>query len=139
MLAFENTRYMLSLNNTQQLNFHCSIFCYGRFPLPIRSGRSSRSPKFPDQARPTAVHDFFPAATRPYTTPTRPLTTPPRLQPDNHTDLYSIILTHTRFLLDQLDLYSISTRSDRPSHTRVMGGGGGRELVVYGQFSVQNC
>ena len=76
----------------------------GRFPLPIRSTRLSRSPKFPDQARPTALHDFFPTATR----PPRLLMTPPRLQPDNHPDLYLIIATPTRSLLDQLDLYSIS-------------------------------
>ena len=71
----------------------------GRF-----NGRS-RSPKVPDKARPTAVHDFFPNATRSYTTPTRPLMTPPRLQPD----LYSIIPLPTRSLLDQLDFYVIST------------------------------
>ena len=90
----------------------------GRFPLPIRLTRSSRSPKFSDQARPTAVHDFFPTATRPYTTIHDSSTTSTRQPPRSLLDPYTIFTRPTQPLLD---LYSISTRLDRPGRTGVVG------------------
>ena len=80
----------------------------------------SDQPDRPDRPNPPTKLDqlfyttFFPTATRTYTTPTRPPMIHPRLQPDNHPNRYSIIPIPTRSLLDQLDLYSISTRKDRP-------------------------
>ena len=80
---------------------------FGGFPLPINQFDRPADRPIPDQA----VHDFFRTTTRPYTTPKRPLTTPPRLQPDNHSNLYSINPVPTRSLLDQLDLCSTNTQS----------------------------
>ena len=79
-----------------------SLF-HGRFPLPIRSTRSSWLPKFPDQAQPTAVHDFLTG---------RYLTVH-----DPHMTTHDSSTTLTRqppwSLLDHPDLYTISARLTR--------------------------
>ena len=93
-------------------------------PLPIRSTQLPRSPKCPDQARPTAVHDFFLTATRPYTT-TRLLQISTRQPPRSlldHPDPYTIATSPTRSLLD-LDLtrstcFGFSAFSNHPSSCR---------------------
>ena len=85
----------------------------------------------------------------PYTTFSRPLldrTRPHTITHDSSTTstrqpphLYSIIPTLTRCILDQLDLYSISTRPDRPDRTGVMGYWSNRgrlDLVLIGNFFI---
>jgi len=96
----------------------------GRFSPPIRSTRSSRSPKFPHQARPNSIKfdqlldrgctrvlpDRYSARHDPHTTIHNSSTTSTR-QPSrslyDHLDLYAI---STRSVLDQLNLFSTSTR-----------------------------
>ena len=105
---------------------------YGMFPLPIRSTRSFRSPKFPDQSRPTAVHDFFRTATRPYTTTHDSSKTSTRQPP--------------RSLLNHPDPYTISTRpttSTRPDQIDLVVQGlwglGRIEVELIGYWSVFFC
>ena len=75
------------------------VFSYlGGFPLPIRSTRSSRSPKFPDRtwliSTKRGIHDFFLNSSRSQTL--------------DYPELYAIF---TRSQLDQLDLCSSAARS----------------------------
>ena len=78
--------------------------CKGRFPLPIRSTRSS---KFPDQA----LHNFFVTATQPQQDHS------PLLHHFNPTTT----LISTRSSRPLIHLYLISTWPDRPCRTGVMG------------------
>ena len=77
---------------------------YGTFPLPIRSIRSSWSPKFPDQARPTTIGFVHTTSSRRYSTAHEPHTT---------TNDLSTISTRQplRSLLDIKMIVLISTRS----------------------------
>ena len=61
---------------------------------------------------------------RPLLDHTRPSHDHSRPQPDNHSDLLSIIpfstRSLTRYLLNQLDIYTIRTRRARPGRTEVV-------------------
>ena len=83
---------------TSQGTKSTSFLMVQRFPLPIRS---TRSPEVPDQARPTAVHDFFPTAVRPYTTPHK----------TTHNSRTTSTRQPPRCLVDYPDPDTISTRS----------------------------
>ncbi|KAH3820516.1 hypothetical protein DPMN_122260 [Dreissena polymorpha] len=87
-----------AITKARNISELCSVYLReypSGFPLPIRSTRSSRSPKFPDKTRPSStkkgIHDFF--------------STSCRLTHDPYT-------THSR-----LDLSSIATRS---SHDQIV-------------------
>ncbi|KAH3822075.1 hypothetical protein DPMN_123845 [Dreissena polymorpha] len=93
----------------------------GGFPLPIRSIRSSRSPKFPDQTRPSSTKRVYTTSFRPLVdntrTPHESFTTSTRLSfqfPLDHLDIYASTI---RSQLDQVDLSSIATRS---SHDQIV-------------------
>ncbi|KAH3890230.1 hypothetical protein DPMN_014303 [Dreissena polymorpha] len=101
----------------------------GGFPLPMRSTRSSRSPKFPDQS----------STKRVYTTSSRSLvdsTRPPHdsfkmfAQPSFRFPLDHLVLyaSPIRSQLDQVDLSSIATRS---SHDQIV-------MVLLQSYKVSN-
>ena len=98
--------------------------CYSRsrtFPLPIRSASRPDRPNstryMTDQLRSSLYTRVLPDR---YSTRKDTHTT----TFDTHSDLYSIIPISTRSLtlslLEQLDLYSISTRPARPGRTRIV-------------------
>ena len=114
-----------------------------------RSDRLDRPdrPKFPDQARPTAVHDF----SRPLLDRTRPphdhSSTTSTRQPSrsllDHPDPYTISTRPTRPLLNQypitsrwLDLYSTNTRSTNTALIGKWSGIGRTEVELIGYWSV---
>ena len=84
--GYELSRCLGLVNNSFQQWLH-----NGRFPLPIRSTWSSQLPKFPDQARPIAVHNFFPDR---YSTLSRPLTTSTRQPIMDQFKLFLIYIEH---------------------------------------------
>ncbi|KAH3886622.1 hypothetical protein DPMN_010633 [Dreissena polymorpha] len=93
----------------------------GGFPLPIRITRSSRSPKFPDQTRPSSTKRVYMTSSRPLVDNTRiphdsfTTSTQPSFRfPLHHLDLYA---SPIRSQLDQVDLSSITTRS---SHDQIV-------------------
>ena len=105
----------------------------GGFPLPIRSTRSSRSPKFPDQARPCSTKGEYTTSSRPLVDHTRfphdysrllhdvnPTTFPisARSSRPLH-DPYTISTRPTGSLLDRCQIFP---RPDRHSRTRVVEG-----------------
>ena len=104
-------KYIFMKCTVIQNSTHCTL-SYVKVGSHRRSDQLDRpdrpnSPTNLDQTRSSStncligvVHEFFPTATRPCTTSTRPFTTPPRLQPDNHPDLYTTISTSTRLVHD---------------------------------------
>ena len=90
---------------------------HAKFPLPIRSTRSSRPPKFPDKARPSSTEFVYTASSRPLLDHTRPHTIIHDSCSMSTRQLLRSLLDHpdrykipTRSLVDQLDRCSISTR-----------------------------